>query len=330
MSTTVGYVARTLDLPDGGKVPSPASVAGLRVGDVVLAIDGHRVTDWEELNGTLVMGSGHDPKGSRSTTFTIGRGGRVQDLILHPILSGDERLRRVGIMPGYDLDVHAVKAGTLVAQAGLRAGDRVVSVNGAPIMNWAGLNDELALDPAKPATLGLLRGGHPAAITLPPRAPNSEPLADIEYATGYRMSHPSPLAQINEPLVNTLRTVWSLINPFSDIGLSKISGPVGIVHNFHMAAEAGIRTVLGLTILINVNLAIINLLPIPILDGGQIAFATIARLRGRSLPAKVVATTQSVFVVLLLSLVLYASIFDFKRWGRDAREAHAAAAAAGH
>jgi len=95
-----------------------------------------------------------------------------------------------------------------------------------------------------------------------------------------------------------------------------------------MAAEAGLRTVLRLTILINVNLAILNLLPIPVLDGGQIVFATIGRLRGRSLPANFIMTTQSVFVVLILSLVVYISFFDVKRWSRDARDSHTVAPAA--
>jgi regulator of sigma E protease len=116
----------------------------------------------------------------------------------------------------------------------------------------------------------------------------------------------------------TFRTVWGLIDPRSDIGLSKVSGPVGIVHVFHAAAEAGIRAVLRITILINVNLAILNLLPIPVLDGGQILFATIGRLRGKALPANFVVTAQSVFMVLIFSMVLYISIFDVRRWRADA------------
>jgi regulator of sigma E protease len=327
VSTTIGYVARTLDLPDGAKVASPASVSGLRVGDVVKAIDGHTVSDWDELNSTLVMGAGRDPKGNRSTTFTIERAGRTLDVTLHPILSGDEKWRRVGIMPGYELNVHTVEANSLVAKAGLAAGDQVVAVNGAAIMNWAGLGEELALDPAKPARLGILRQGRPLEITLPPRV-GTQQIGDIAFSTGYRITHPTPLLQIYQAFALTIRNVASLINPNSDVGLSKVSGPVGIVHNFHMAAEAGLRTVLRLTILINVNLAILNLLPIPVLDGGQIVFATIGRLRGRSLPANFIMTTQSVFVVLILSLVVYISFFDVKRWSRDARDSHTVAPAA--
>ena len=71
--------------------------------------------------------------------------------------------------------------------------------------------------------------------------------------------------------------------------------------------------------LLNLNLAIFNLLPIPVLDGGQMVFATIARLRSRALPANFIMTAQGVFMVLLLSLILYVSVFDVKRWVRENR-----------
>jgi regulator of sigma E protease len=321
VSTTIGYVAKTLDLPDGTKVASPALVGGLHVGDVVRAIDGHPIADWDELNDTLVMGSGHDVNGSRTTVFTIDRAGKPMQVTLHPMLSGDEKFRRVGIQPGYELNVHSVEAGSAAARAGLAAGDRVESINGTPVINLAALGDELAAMPARESRLGILRDGKPAAVVIPAGVGIAQ-LGDIEFSMGYRVTHPSPFAQIRVPFVMTIRTVWGLINPRSDIGLSKVSGPLGIVHNFHMAAEAGLRTVLRLTILINVNLAILNLLPIPVLDGGQIVFATIGRLRGRSLPVNFVVTTQSIFVVLLFSLVVYISIFDVRRWSRDNRDAY--------
>ena len=115
----------------------------------------------------------------------------------------------------------------------------------------------------------------------------------------------------------TFRTLGSLINPQSDIGISKLSGPVGIIRVFHMAAQADIRLVLWFTILVNINLAIFNLLPIPVLDGGHMLFATISRLRGRALPSNFIMTTQSVFMMLLLTMILYVSFFDVRRLVRD-------------
>ncbi len=115
----------------------------------------------------------------------------------------------------------------------------------------------------------------------------------------------------------TIRTLSSLINPQSDIGISKLSGPVGIIRVFHLAAQADIRLVLWFTILVNINLAIFNLLPIPVLDGGHMMFATIGKLRGRALPTNFILTTQSVFMVLLFSMILYVTVFDVRRIVRD-------------
>jgi regulator of sigma E protease len=68
---------------------------------------------------------------------------------------------------------------------------------------------------------------------------------------------------------------------------------------------------------VNVNLAIFNLLPIPVLDGGQMLFATINRLRRRDLPVSFIMATQSAFFVLIFSLIIYVSFFDVRRWKRD-------------
>jgi regulator of sigma E protease len=324
VSTQIGYVTRTIDLADGTAITSPAREGGLQVGDMIKAIDGNPISDWSDVNDTLSMGSGRDTSGARSAVFDIERGGKLIQITLHPRLSGDDHWRRVGIMPGYDLDVDSVEANSAVAKSGLMHGDRIVEINGSPIMNASGLGEELALQPAAPARLGVLRAGSRVDLVVPPRTgPLQE--GDIEFSAGYHMTHPSPFAQIYQPFVLTLRTVWGLVNPRSDIGLSKVSGPVRIVHIIHSAAGAGLRFVLRITILINVNFAILNLLPIPVLDGGQIVFATIGRLRGRALPANFIMTTQSVFMVLLLTMVLYISVFDVRRWVKDARDTHAQA-----
>jgi len=84
------------------------------------------------------------------------------------------------------------------------------------------------------------------------------------------------------------------------------------------AFEQGIRFVLNFLVVINVNLAILNLLPIPVLDGGHMAFATIAKLRGKPIPANVIGALQGSFMVLLLGLMLYVSFFDVRRVNEQA------------
>src|SRR6185295_5423942 len=132
--------------------------------------------------------------------------------------------------------------------------------------------------------------------------------------------------QLSECLSRTFRALGAVLNPRSDIGFSHLSGPIGIISNFVDSSKAGLPFALWFTILVNVNLAIFNLLPIPVLDGGQMLFATIGRLRGRALPINFIMTTQSVFMVLLLSMAIYVSIFDLRRWAREARVDRAEAA----
>jgi regulator of sigma E protease len=332
-STLIGYVQRTIELPDKSRVTSPALEAGLRVGDVVREIDGRPIADWSALNQTLVMGSGHDQSGKRSTVFTVERAGKTIDITLHPLLSGDDKLRHVGIGPGYDMSVHSVDPNSAAEKAGLAAGDRIVALDGVRILSPVALEEQLALEPSLPAHLDVVRGGKTIDLVIPARTAGL-PLGDIGYSAPYHITHPTPFEQIAQPFVLVLRTVWALVNPHSDIGLSKVSGPVGIVHIFHSAAEAGIMAVLRFTIFINVNLAILNLLPVPVLDGGQMVFATIGRLRGRALPVNFVVTTQSVFMGLILTMVVYISFFDVRRWRKDSEDspaqvtAPAAAAAA--
>ena len=130
-STQIGYVTRTIDLTDGTKVTSPAMEAGLRVGDVVKAIDGNPVADWGELNNALVMGSGHDSSGQPLTVFTIEREGKRMDVTLHPAT-----LRRRPLAPRRNHarlrpDRGYRPEGSAMAKAGLAHGDRILTLNGS-------------------------------------------------------------------------------------------------------------------------------------------------------------------------------------------------------
>jgi regulator of sigma E protease len=327
-STQIGYIAPTIELVNGTKVVSPALQAGLRIGDTVRAIDGKPITDWTDLMQTLVTSAGRTEEGNPEATFTIERDGQRSDVVLHPKLSGDDQFRRIGIAPGYELIVHDVGVGTLGEKIGIKPGDEILSLDGQPMLNIAAYQDFLAQNHEKPVIAKLKRGPEILSLTVPPRPTvNSGSPLGLSLTTGMTMIKRSPFDQISEQISTIFHTLWSLVNPHSDIGLSKMAGPVGIVRIFHSAAEAGLLTVLMFTIIVNVNLAIFNLLPIPVLDGGHMLFATIARLRGRSLPMNFIMTTQSVFMALLFSMIIYVSFFDVRRWAHDVRTDRAEAAA---
>lgn len=318
-TTRIGYVTRTMTV-DGRTVTSPAFEAGLQVGDTIRAIDGAKVSDWPELLQTLVTSAGVADDGRRRAVFTIERDGRLIDLPVYPLLSGEDNVRKVGILAAYTPIVAQVPEKSFAHTLGLQAGDKLLRLDGAPLLNLVTLADTMQAKEPRAFTLSVLRGTQEITINVPAeRPPDTNPYLGAAYRTSYGLKHVNPLQQIGSQIAMTWRTLWSLIHPHSDIGISKLSGPIGIGKIYWDASEAGIRYVLWIAILVNVNLAIFNLLPIPVLDGGHMLFATIGKLRGRALPWNFIATTQSIFIVLLLTMILYVSVFDVRRIARDVK-----------
>ncbi len=317
-TTRVGYVSQTIPLEDGTAVPSPAAEAGLRVGDIIRAIDGVTVTDWPELQQTLVTSSGVTDDGRRRAVFSIERDGRPIDLPVYPRLSGEENMRRVGISAAFTPIVASVPDKSYAQTLGLQLGDRLVQIDGAPLLHLVAIAEIMQEKVPRAFTLTVLRGEMPVTLTVPANRPkDTPPLFGAGYRSKFGLKYVNPFEQIWSQVTMTWRTLGSLIHPKSDIGISKLSGPIGIGKIYWDATEAGIRYVFWIAILVNVNLAIFNLLPIPVLDGGHMLFATIGKLRGRALPMNFIAATQSVFIILLFTMILYVSVFDVRRIARD-------------
>jgi regulator of sigma E protease len=319
-STKIGLVLPTITLPDGSTVPSPAFEAGFQAGDIVRAINGNRVTTWPDLQQTLFASGGRAADGRPKAVFTIEREGRDLELTVYPRLAGDERVRRIGIAPAEEFFVSGVTPGSPADKAGLQPNDQIVALDHRPIMHSSVFADHLRQNLHRPVSLTVLRAGRRVTLVLPPRSGTNDPdELGLAFKSSYELVYPDPITQIQDNVVMTFRVLAGLLNPQSNLDVSQLSGPVGIVRIFHATAQSDIRLVLWFTILVNVNLAIFNLLPVPVLDGGHMLFATIGRLRGRALPAGFIMTAQSVFIVLLFSLILYVSFFDVRRIVRDAR-----------
>lgn len=129
--------------------------------------------------------------------------------------------------------------------------------------------------------------------------------------------HIGPLEQIKNGFTMTFKVLGALLNPNSDVRIRNLSGPVGISYALYITAEQGFSMLLFIVAIINVNLAIVNLLPVPVLDGGHMAFATIQKLIGRPLPARFIAGAQGAFMILLFTMVIYITFFDIRRVGTN-------------
>ncbi len=129
--------------------------------------------------------------------------------------------------------------------------------------------------------------------------------------------HPSVSEQFSDALEKTWGALASLVNPQSDIGINSLAGPVDIGRVIYKLSLSGVELVISFAVLLNINLAILNLLPIPVLDGGHILFAIISKLRGKPIKVETIAAVQGIFSVLFLSLMVYIVYYGFMRWSGD-------------
>jgi regulator of sigma E protease len=243
------------------------------------------------------------------------------------VRAGEERFRKVGVEPEYDVFIAGILPGSAADKLGLREGDRFVEINGR-LVRSGGTLSEILQEPTPTAPVKVLveRAGKQVALEAAANQPLLTQLTGLSYQSQWSLVYHNPIEQFHTSIKTTVETLLSLLHPRGDIALSNMSGPIGIGRGFWAAAKSDypIRFGLWFAVLVNINLAIFNLLPIPVLDGGHMLFATISRLRRRPLPINFVMTTQSVFMVLLFSMIIYVSFFDSRRWVRDTQQERAA------
>jgi regulator of sigma E protease len=333
LTTQVGYVAKTLNV-DGKDVPSPAALAGIQTGDRILQIDGRRTQRWRDIPEAIVLGSGRDASGNPEVTLTLERDGQPLTVIAHPLLIGDvDKLRVLGIDSADDLTIGELRPSTPAATSGLQPGDVVVRFNDTPVFSTGHVQELVQANRDQPVSLTVKRGANFTTIQITPReetvpvgrGKNAQEkklwLMGVAWVDQRVIIQEPPFRVIAEHCVKMWRTVGALINRDSDIGISKMSGPVGISRGFHQMAQIDWRLLLWFTIFVNVNLALMNLLPLPILDGGHILFATLARLRGRALSPEFMGKMTTAFLLILITMVIYITTYDFRRWISDHRDA---------
>lgn len=326
-SARVGNVITEMETTEGKMVPGPAYQAGLKPDDIILQVDKRPVQNWEELLFAIISGAGRTEDKQPLTQLTVQRGDRVFDLDVKPLLHGAENIRRIGIFPYIPVEVGRIFENSPMEKAGILTGDIIIAINEQRIFSVQEIKDFLQQNEDQPVRLKLERNGESLVKTVTPERTAMDDSGKEAFLLGFTQARPrmtivykNPFSQIYDHVQITLRTLGALINRNTDIQLNQMSGPIGIADAFYQLSQAGIRYLLSLVVLLNINLAILNLLPIPVLDGGHIFFAIISKIRGKAVPIRLISTIQGIFVILLMTLMAYIMFHDILRVSRNIKE----------
>ncbi len=309
------------------KADGPAAQAGLRTGDRITAVDGAPVGYWEDLERAIQASGGE----TRQITFL--REGRERKTALTPArarvrdLLGDElEVWDVGAGPSVPAKIGDVMPGEPAAKAGVHPGDTVVAVDRIPVLLWEEMAREIRQRAGKPTALTLERDGQSLTVSVVPeasreRGPSGE---EIEIgrvgispaAVAYARSN--PLVAVGQGLLTTwgatvvtVKAFWRIVT--GRLAFSNLGGPVLIAKTTGEQAKQGVTNVALLTATLSVNLAVLNLLPVPILDGGHLFFFVVEAFRGRPLSLRKREIAQQVGLFLLLLLVVLVTYNDLSR-----------------
>jgi regulator of sigma E protease len=310
-TTIIGYV-----MPD-----SPAQKVGLQPGDKILEVDGKPVRRFLGMNDSVSWDVVRSEGDKIAVKFQ--RDGNVRTVWVEPFKAETRGWRRKSvrqllIFPAETAIIDKVEPNTPAAAAGLRTRDIIRGFNQTPIYNPIGLLEYISKHPDDQLVLQVERGEArfdvPVKPTLLPTEGEMKPRIGIQWDTTGKISigHPNPIEQIYDSVTSTLKTIGAVASPKSDVKLQHLSGPVGIGRIYYLLfqSERGWQLALWFSVILNVNLAILNMLPIPVLDGGHIVLAIIESVRRKPVNMRVLEVIQTSCAMLIIGYMLYVTFFD--------------------
>lgn len=313
---------------------TPATAAGIRDGDLVLAVDDEAVRSWQELRW-LLLRHALDNRRIVLRVQTVEEVEALRTLDLTGIAVDDGRtdlIVRIGLRPWRPL-VPAVfgkvAADGAAARAGLRAGDEVVAIDGEAVDGWSGMVTRVRAAAGRTLVFEVRRDGAPVTANVTPDEATEQGqrfgrigVAVSESAAGTQSmftrvrygpieGFAKAVRQTWETSVLSLQMIGRMIT--GEVSWKNLSGPVTIADYAGQTAQLGLSHYLKFVALISISLGVLNLLPIPVLDGGHLLYYVVEIIKGGPIPERIMEIGQQIGLVLLALLMAFAFYNDINR-----------------
>ncbi len=296
---------------------SNADVAGFVAGDCVGSVNQQQVASWNESNKAFVSSAG-DP-----LVFQVERQGQVLQLAIPAENDSLEGMQALGLLPHQEARIGGLAADMPAAQAGIQKGDLILQIGDQNVSSWYDLKGVIQEVGNKAVSVRLERSGEQLVVDLIPEQRSGEG----DFLLGIAPLHESELKRFG--LLGSLREgayrTWELIDLTvvfvqklftGSVSAKNIGGPITVVQVAGQAAQTDLAAILSVLAFISIQLGILNLLPIPILDGGHILFYLIEMVIRRPVSVRAREMAQQVGMAMLLMLMVLAFYNDIVRlWG---------------
>lgn len=314
---------------------TPAAEAGLVAEDEIRSVNGRVTATWRQVGIEMLDGILDDGP----IRLSVARDGRVRDFALAVDAGRRNELTEPGaLLPGLGLTpwfqalppvIGELSPDGVAGKSGLAEGDRVLSVEGETLESWNDFREAVASRPDQATRIEVRRDGRVEIIELTPEAVESDDgesgrigaAPHVPEGLVERMraeERYGPLGAVERAVVNTgemsaltLRMLYRMV--MGDVSLSNLSGPINIAQYAGVTVSSGLVSFLGFLAIVSISLGIVNLFPIPVLDGGQLVYLAIEGVTGRPLPEQVLAVGQMIGLILIAGLISFALYNDLMR-----------------
>jgi regulator of sigma E protease len=282
---------------------SPAEAAGLRPGDEIVSIDGQPKANWEDALVAIVV------RPDRALRIRLRRGGQETEFVVQSTSSSTQKMGQIGVSPL--VRIGQVFPGTPAERGGLKPDDGILSVNGKPVTAFADIPGLIAAAPKGPLTLQIWREGKVQDVSI---APENGRLGIANKTIVKKLGFVPAVREATAATWNLTRQTFVILKGLLTASISPkaaLTGPLGIAKASGDAARSGIRAVLFLVASLSVSVGILNLFPLPPLDGGHLAILAGESLRRREFSAATkswILNAGAMVLFLLIGLVLYSDL----------------------